>query len=289
MKKNLLVILILLLTIFSTTKVFANSFSLTKADVEIDSKNCVITLSYNGYDSADSYWLEISKNMTNGYPIKFENKKESFPLTSGEGTYKLLLFKKIEHNYVFVDSQTIFVVIDNYTCDKPFLSSVQHANWNNDMDSIKFAKQLTRKLKTNEEKINAIYHYLISNLRYEYEKLEQIKNVSYIPTIDDTFNSNKGICSDFSALFASMLRSIGIPTKVVYGYVKDSNTYHAWNSVYDSQKNIWVLVDITFDINNVVDQGLDAKYYVDGKIIQVNERQYNERNPNVYVKIVQEG
>ena len=43
-----------------------------------------------------------------------------------------------------------------------------------------------------------------------------------------------------------MLRSIGIPTKLVKGYKNDIDGYHAWNEVYISEKG-WVIVDTTYD------------------------------------------
>ena len=53
-----------------------------------------------------------------------------------------------------------------------------------------------------------------------------------------------------------MLRSQGIPCKIVTGNVEPNNVYHAWNMVYisgtwvtatvDVQKNEWSLIDTTF-------------------------------------------
>ena len=53
-----------------------------------------------------------------------------------------------------------------------------------------------------------------------------------------------------------MLRSQGIPTKIVTGYVSPDNIYHAWIMVYidgtwqsaqfNIEKNTWSRVDLTF-------------------------------------------
>ena len=42
-----------------------------------------------------------------------------------------------------------------------------------------------------------------------------------------------------------MLRSVGVPTKVVTGYTVNATVYHAWNNVYDNSK--WNVVDATYD------------------------------------------
>jgi len=47
-------------------------------------------------------------------------------------------------------------------------------------------------------------------------------------------------------LAAAMLRSRGIPAKMVFGYVSPDGLYHAWNMFY-SRKDGWVTAD--FRIN----------------------------------------
>ena len=54
-----------------------------------------------------------------------------------------------------------------------------------------------------------------------------------------------GICYDYAVLFAAMLRSVDIPTKLSMGYKSDINYYHAWNQVYLNGK--WVNIDTTYD------------------------------------------
>jgi transglutaminase-like putative cysteine protease len=44
-----------------------------------------------------------------------------------------------------------------------------------------------------------------------------------------------------------MLRSQGIPTKMVKGYAKDSTIYHAWNEIYLEKEKRWIVVDVTSD------------------------------------------
>lgn len=43
-----------------------------------------------------------------------------------------------------------------------------------------------------------------------------------------------------------MLRSLGIPTKLIKGYKNDLKEYHAWNEVLIDEK--WILIDATYDV-----------------------------------------
>ena len=52
----------------------------------------------------------------------------------------------------------------------------------------------------------------------------------YLPDIDETLETGKGICFDYAALMTAMLRTQRIPTRLVVGYA--GTLYHAWISVY---------------------------------------------------------
>jgi transglutaminase-like putative cysteine protease len=67
-----------------------------------------------------------------------------------------------------------------------------------------------------------------------------------------------------------MLRSQGIPTKVVFGYVSPDDLYHAWNMFYTEEDgwtavefradpNSWNRIDLTFSAS-----GSDADFVGDG-------------------------
>ena len=56
--------------------------------------------------------------------------------------------------------------------------------------------------------------------------------------------SGKGICFDYAALMAAMLRSQNVPVKLVVGYT--GGAYHAWINVY-SEKDGWIEGKVYFD------------------------------------------
>jgi len=125
-----------------------------------------------------------------------------------------------------------------------YLASTTAVNWSEQMMAIKKAEELTKNLQTDKEKFDAIYNYVIKNYSYDYNKAATVKP-GYMPDIEKIYESKSGICYDYSVLFASMLRSQGIPTKVVKGSSTLVNEYHAWNEVFIDGN--WIIVDTTVD------------------------------------------
>ncbi|HOB91365.1 MAG TPA: transglutaminase-like domain-containing protein [Bacillota bacterium] len=60
----------------------------------------------------------------------------------------------------------------------------------------------------------------------------------------DIFELRQGRCTEFSILFASLTRAVGIPSRLALGFRYDGTTWvgHMWNEVYIGE---WVAVDAT--------------------------------------------
>ena len=114
------------------------------------------------------------------------------------------------------------------------------------MEIINKAEELTKDLKTDKEKVVAIYNFVVNTFSYDYDKIKNI-DTTYVPDIDKVYQSKEGICYDYSAVLAAMLRSQNIPTKLKKGYSDLVNGYHAWNEVYLSDENRWIVIDSTYD------------------------------------------
>lgn len=82
---------------------------------------------------------------------------------------------------------------------------------------------------------------MVKNIQYDTEKAATVQN-GYLPSPDETLRTGKGICFDYASLAAAMLRSEGIPCKLITGYVGEE-TYHAWNSFYLESEG-WITVEI---------------------------------------------
>ena len=170
---------------------------------------------------------------------------EYFPLQLGNGDYKVTIYENIEGTrYRVAKSQNIKANLENPL--KVFLASIQTVNWNQDMKTIKKAEEITKGLKTDREKIDAIYRFVVDNFSYDYDKIKNVPS-THVPDIDEILKAGKGICYDYSAVFAAMLRSQGIPCKLIKGYTTYVKGYHAWNEVYLAGEDRWMVVDTTYD------------------------------------------
>ncbi|WP_256757224.1 transglutaminase family protein [Cohnella sp. WQ 127256] len=172
-----------------------------------------------------------------------EKKTVWFSLQMGDGIYEIAVFENVTGNqYRTIVSDKVEVKVVNGP--DVFLNAVQNLNWMDADKAIAKAKELTKSSKTDDEKVKAIYNYIVSNVRYDTE-LAKIVKTDYIPNINDTLATGKGICYGYATLFAAMLRSEGIPTKLLMGTAEAVSEYHAWNEVYVGGK--WIVVDTTVD------------------------------------------
>lgn len=166
----------------------------------------------------------------------------NLPLQLGNGIYNIRVYEKIYGRFNLVDLKSIYLNLEDENV--VYLNSVQNINWDLENEAIILAAELTEELKTDMEKIVAIHNYVVSNISYDYIKAREVTG-NYIPSIDSTLEDGKGICYDYSSLFAAMLRSVEIPTKVVVGHV--GTMYHAWNEVYLADSDSWITIDSTKD------------------------------------------
>ena len=119
-----------------------------------------------------------------------------------------------------------------------------------DTATIKLADEVCADCDTDEEKVKAIYNWIIHNFEYDYESAPLIQYFD----VRKTLETRKGICYDFSHLFAALCRSQNIPCYVVDGDKRNNlNYHHTWNRVYWGGS--WWQVDTTFDSIRVKEQG----------------------------------
>lgn len=188
--------------------------------------------------------LMIEKGSTRyTYLVRGDNTLETFPLQSGNGEYTITLLENTEgRRYRVLLSEIIQVALKD--SNLVFLASIPMINWNGSMAAIKKAGELTAGLNDDAAKITAVYNFVVRTIRYDLYKLESLPS-TYLPSIDDTLRTQSGICYDFASLFAAMLRSVGVPTKLVKGYADGVDGFHAWNEVYVNGS--WQIIDTSVD------------------------------------------
>jgi len=167
---------------------------------------------------------------------------ETFPLSDGNGKYQVALFENVSGNkYAAVTSVSFDVKLTNEFA--PYLLPNQYVNYSASSNVVVKAEELidgeTKVLK----KVEAVYDFVVSDLTYDKEKAATVQS-GYLPVLDTVLEQKKGICFDYASLMAGMLRSQGVPCKLVVGYA--GTAYHAWISVW-SEDTGWVDGAVYFD------------------------------------------
>lgn len=171
---------------------------------------------------------------------------QAFPLTAGDGSYTVTVNENIQgKDYIVSYEVNLDVALDDPF--SPYLSPSSYVQYNADTSAVELAAELCETAASDLDCVSAVYNYIIENIEYDYDLASQITSgalSSYIADIDATLADGKGICLDYAALMACMLRTQRIPTRLEVGYA--SLSYHAWVSVYLTDVG-WVNGIVKFD------------------------------------------
>lgn len=219
--------------------VYQNDFA------SIDASNTsqgYVMVKYNGTNEKVKLQITCPDQSCYTYLISDRGAYDTFPLTAGNGSYALQVLENVAGDtYTVSLAQSINVSIEDEFL--PFLYPNQYVNFHTDSKAVSKGSDLAKDTYSDLDVVQNIYNYVIKNISYDTAKAQNV-SYGYVPDIDDTLSSKKGICFDYAALMTSMLRSQNIPTKLEVGYSGDA--YHAWISTYIDDKG-WVDDIIQFD------------------------------------------
>ena len=179
------------------------------------------------------------------------------PFSAGSGTYQVCCYQQIDGSqYAALFADTLEVSLKNEFL--PFLYPNQYVNFTPDSESSKLALSIVSEDTSDVDALTAIYNYVVRNLTYDYDLADNVE-AGYLPDVDATLKSKKGICFDYAALTTAMLRARDIPCKLQIGYA--GTVKHAWINVYIHSKgwvdkavefsgDSWSRMDPTFDSNS---------------------------------------
>ena len=246
--------------------VYQNDFA------SIDASNTsqgYVMVKYNGTNEKVKLQITCPDQSCYTYLISDRGAYDTFPLTAGNGSYALQVLENVAGDtYTVSLAQSINVSIEDEFL--PFLYPNQYVNFHTDSKAVSKGSDLAKDTYSDLDVVQNIYNYVIKNISYDTEKAQNV-SYGYVPDVDDTLSSKKGICFDYAALMTSMLRSQNIPTKLEGGYSGDA--YHAWISIYIDDKgwvddiiqfngNTWQIMDPTLAATN--DSAAVKKYVGDG-------------------------
>lgn len=266
---------IVLVPTSSGAEIYSNSL------VSVDTSNKsegYFTVKYTG--ASKSVKMLVTKDgVKYSYTINTQGQTEVFPFQMGNGNYNIFIGELVSgSSYAMAIQQDISVNISN--SNSVFLYPNQQVNFNQNSSVVTKSAEICAGKASDLDKIGAIFTYITDNVVYDKNKASQVTSgqiTSYIPNPDETLRTKQGICYDYAALFASMTRAQGIPTKLVMGYATADSLYHAWNEVYTPQTG-WITVQIMLKVSGY--NTLDATFYAgaSNKTSVIN----NFYNPSYY-------
>ena len=182
------------------------------------------------------------------YNLFGDGRVEAFSLQYGSGEYTVRIMENIEDDQYFaVEAKTFTAEIDDTI--EVYLNSIQNVDWNYDKLPIRDVPYIVYdSLDDPQDELlydfsEDLYFFVTDNIEYDDDKIYTIP-YDYVPDIEETYIDKTGLCYDYAALYASMLRSIGVPAKLVKGYASSQpDVYHAWTEVYINGR--WMILDPT--------------------------------------------
>jgi hypothetical protein len=178
------------------------------------------------------------------YNIQKKSAEINLPLQMGNGNYTIKVYVKKGDNYTCTKEKTINLNLANE--NTVYLNSIQLIDFEKEGFIENISEIFDDTLERNE-KIEEIYEYIKNKYRYDRRKFRKLSN-NYIPDPLEILDTNRGICYDFSSLFAAILRSENIECKLVMGYTENTDVFHAWNEVYYPETETWEIIDLSYDI-----------------------------------------
>ena len=224
---------------------------------ELDYSNSAdgyIMARYTGYGTG-TVMVQVTgpRGITYTYRLDVYGNFGVLPLSEGSGTYTIMAYQQVLDNggAALLFGWSFYADIrDEFTT---FLLPNIFVNYNEETLAVREAERLTRGIYDTLEKIGAVYTFVIEGFTYD-DYLAQTVKSGYVPNLDEVYNKRSGICFDYAAMMTAMLRSLGIPTRMVFGYT--GGMYHAWITTWTDTAGwvdqiqfdgtAWKLMDPTF-------------------------------------------
>ncbi len=215
----------------------------------------VVSVRYTGQTEGG---LKVQLTRDGGVDYNFDLDRdgawETFPLTQGDGEYTLTVLEQVEgQRYRPVFTRELTLSLDDPKA--PFLESNQFVNYE-DTSAYALARRWNGGYSgsTDAEKAAFFFDYVVDHVAYDEAKAASVEP-GYLPDVDQVLAEGKGICFDYAALLCALLRSAGVPCKLVVGY--SGEVYHAWVEVWCEnvgevdgaipiEAGEWTLLDPTF-------------------------------------------
>jgi transglutaminase/protease-like cytokinesis protein 3 len=195
----------------------------------------------------------------------------------GEGSYTIKIYRNISGTSYSEEAALSFKV-NLKSMLSPYTASSIISDFSRGSACVQKAAALCAGQPSQTAKVDAVYRWIMNNIKYDRALADQITAgtvKTYLPNPNTTYSTRRGICFDYASLMCAMLRSQGIPTRLIKGQTPYG--YHAWNEVYFAGvgwvvvadfkwKQIdgesWVLLDSTFAASGLTSQEIKQTSHV---------------------------
>lgn len=184
------------------------------------------------------YKLRVTTGSTSlNYDLNNEGLYETFPLQFGSGKYQIELYRNISgKKYKPAGSISISVKMGDEL--DAFLYPNQYLDYNVDTAAVEEAGRLCSGVEDASEIWTIIRSYVKDNFAYDYTKAAVARtSTGVLPDINGCWEKHMGICQDLSAVTIAMLRSQGVPARLMIGTLNEE--YHAWVSANINGEEKW--------------------------------------------------
>ena len=201
--------------------------------------------------------LRVSKGGTTlTYDLNGSGDFEIFPFQLGSGFYDVSLYENVSGKK-YAQAGNLALNVNLASDDISFYYPNQYVDYTLLSESVIQAEKLGEGLN-DLEKFNAMCSYMKTNFLYDYVKAVTIK-AGQLPDIDGSFKKKMGVCQDLSAILCSMLRTQGLPARLIIGYA--DKQYHAWTVTYIGGKEYFFDPTAAIGgISKVIDYSVERYY-----------------------------
>ena len=195
----------------------------------------------------------------NFYLIK-NNNLRSFSISAGFLIHQLIFMR------IFLIFSLVLMTLfsfgqnaANYSYVDNKMSSIPE---NSTTTTTGIADYINSNFTSQDEKIRAVYIWIVSNIAYDVPNMYQLNNLdSPEVKITNTLKTRKGVCIHYAEVFNDIANKAGVKTYIIGGYTKQFDEVaaisHAWNISQIDGK--WFLFDATWGAGSIEDNKFAKK------------------------------